>query len=617
MAIDGSGTENNINLESKFTFNLESNDTNDNETVNTKNESENRATNCISDKSEIANYQSHSDGKVLAYDTNSNINNRNDSIIYNSGNKNSLELIPTNIDKLAHTDFELDKPENLTNLENQRNPEVFKTYKTRFWVLAVYCYSSFMMLLIWGTFSPILESAEWAYGWSDWYFALLEGWGSIFSLMTMIPFGVAVHKYGLRFGMISICAFITVATGIRCVTTNVTAFTYLASLSCMINGMTSCVVLSLPPLISVVWFPVNERATATAISSTAMQLGVAGMYLSPLIVRAPENGVPSQEDVRSDMQTLMFIYFGMAIILLLCTFIYFPAAPPSPPSASSKVDRINFLTSMKTMIKKYDVMCIVMIYTFSTSIPICWLSIINLSMECLGISQDESMWIVIAACLISIMSAILVGRLTDYFRGYMKVSIASLLLASSACFFWFLLITERVLTVSVAQIYISVILGIGLQYSAVPLMIELAVELAYPSPENAVGTMLSAMLELSDVTFLLLMTIPTDCYVWLSYAVLASTSLPVIPLIFVKEVYLRSAVDEENENRVGINGDSSGTNGVTSVTNGVISGTNGVTSVTNGVISGTNGVTSVTNGVLNGTNVVENGINAGSAVSYE
>ncbi|RXG58955.1 hypothetical protein Avbf_06177 [Armadillidium vulgare] len=322
------------------------------------------------------------------------------------------------------------------------------------------------------------------------------------------------------------------------------------------------------------------RGHCYAISSTAMQLGVAGMYLSPLIVRAPENGVPSQEDVRSDMQTLMFIYFGMAIILLLCTFIYFPAAPPSPPSASSKVDRINFLTSMKTMIKLLP-----RIYEGVNSVP-------SAGLFCLFLLVPPNNG--------------------ESFNGLRRQS--SLLTLGSV----------RLVYVWLAQIYISVILGIGLQYSAVPLMIELAVELAYPSPENAVGTMLSAMLELSDVTFLLLMTIPTDCYVWLSYAVLASTSLPVIPLIFVKEVYLRSAVDEENENRVGINGDSSGTNGVTSVTNGVISGTNGVTSVTNGVISGTNGVTSVTNGVisgtngvLNGTNVVENGINAGSAVSYE
>ncbi|KAB7494366.1 Disrupted in renal carcinoma protein 2-like protein [Armadillidium nasatum] len=540
MAVDGSETENNINLESKLTFNLESNDTNDNKTINTNNESENRATNCISDKSEIVNYQSHSDGKVLAYDVNSNINNRNVSIIYNPDNKNSLELTPTNIDKLTHTDFELDKPENLTDLENQRNPEVFKTYKTRFWVLALFCYSFFMMLLIWGTFSPILESAEWAYGWSDSYFALLEGWGSIFSLITMIPFGVAVHKYG----EFEICnAFdmrLYYSSYWYSMRNNKRHSIYILSLvlSCIINGMTSCVVLSLPPLISVVWFPANERATATAISETAMLLGIAGMYLSPLIVRAPENGVPSQEDVRSDMQTLMFI----------C--------------------------------KKYDVMCIIMIYTFSTSIPFCWLSIINLSMECLGISQDESMWIAVAASLIAMMMTILVGRVTDYFRGYMKVSIASLLLGSSACFFWFLLITEKVLTVSIAQVYISVILGIGLQYSAVPLMMELAVELAYPAPENAVGTMFSAMLELCDVAFLLLMMIPTDCYVWISYAVVASTSLTVIPLIFVKEVYHRSAVDDENEQRVGTNGVTSGINGVTSGTNGVTSGINGVTSGT-------------------------------------
>ena len=59
--------------------------------------------------------------------------------------------------------------------------------------------------------------------------------------------------------------------------------------------------------------------------------------------------------------------------------------------------------------------------------------------------------------------------------------------------------------------YISVTGGISFEYATVPLLIELAVEVAYPCPESAVGAGLTQLFNIISGVFLLLFLIPTEC----------------------------------------------------------------------------------------------------------
>lgn len=63
-------------------------------------------------------------------------------------------------------------------------------------------------MVLWGSFGPIMDSAPYAFHWDDWYIALLEAWGTIFSLIFMIPMNWANQKYGTEFkrlGLAKIC----------------------------------------------------------------------------------------------------------------------------------------------------------------------------------------------------------------------------------------------------------------------------------------------------------------------------------------------------------------------------------------------------------------------------
>jgi len=254
---------------------------------------------------------------------------------------------------------------------------------------------------------------------------------------------------------------------------------------------------------------------------------------------------PTPEEVRSDIDNLMYTHAGIACFLLLVVVCYFPAKPPLPPSITSSMERVPYLKSMKLILGNGQVLLMMVVFVFSYGIPVVWVGIMNFSLRCLGIGQNTSMYIAIVAITASSASAFASSRTTDLLNGRLKIASIVLLLASSVCFLWYLLMCVDVLPVTLGQVYASLAGGVALQYATAPLLVELTVELAYPCHEGVVGAFLCVTFNLVGGVFLFLYWIPTECYLWSTALLVACTSLTVIPLAFVKEEYHRSNMDQE------------------------------------------------------------------------
>jgi len=111
-----------------------------------------------------------------------------------------------------------------------------------------------------------------------------------------------------------------------------------------------------PGLLSEVWFPASERATATALgAAVSPQLGILVAFaLGPVLVgRSDTNEVcgnesyyPSRDTTEfsvwsQTISTQMFYYLlGQAVlslVILVLTLAAFPSAPPTPPSRSRQM----------------------------------------------------------------------------------------------------------------------------------------------------------------------------------------------------------------------------------------------------------------------------------------
>ena len=124
---------------------------------------------------------------------------------------------------------------------------------------------------------------------------------------------------------------------------------------------------------------------------------------------------------------------------------------------------------------------------------------------------------------------------------------------------WTLLLAAKVIPFSEWQLYTSVISSQSFGFACSPLFFEYTVEIAYPVSENLVASMLTAGMNLLGFLFLCVFFFPIKSMVWMNYVLVASTFLPIPAVLFTKENYRRSRVDEgggqEDDNQNLIRGD--------------------------------------------------------------
>ena len=154
-----------------------------------------------------------------------------------------------------------------------------------------------MQCLIWNTFVPIDNSIKYAYDWNDSTVAMMANWGTITFIIIVFPFcwimetkglfhfkkyiliffkitfQLFVYIVGLRVITIITVVLVALAAVPRAVTTDQLSFLIFAHIGSVWNGFAGAVVMAAPPAISAVWFPPEQRTTATAINQVFNNLG--------------------------------------------------------------------------------------------------------------------------------------------------------------------------------------------------------------------------------------------------------------------------------------------------------------------------------------------------------
>ena len=130
-----------------------------------------------------------------------------------------------------------------------------------------------LQCLIWNTFGPIDNSVRYAYKWSDSTVAMMANWGTITFIIIVFPFCYIMETKGLRVITMITAILCAVSAVPRVTTTDDTLFLIFAHVGSVLNGFAGAVVMAAPPAISAVWFPPEQRTTATAINQVFNTLG--------------------------------------------------------------------------------------------------------------------------------------------------------------------------------------------------------------------------------------------------------------------------------------------------------------------------------------------------------
>ncbi|KAK3106396.1 hypothetical protein FSP39_019110 [Pinctada imbricata] len=247
--------------------------------------------------------------------------------------------------------------------------------------------SCFMQAVIWNTWGPITESAEVVFNWQDSTIGMLANWGIISYICTIFPACYLMDMKGLRISLLLCNFLLALGSGLRCITSDPHWATWLMNIGAIINGIAGTVPYAGPSLLASTWFPPNQRATATAVSSALNYFGVGMGYIIDLI---------NMNDLESDIMQMMYYECVASCSLFLATLIYFPSKPPTPPSKTASIQRVEYRRALLDAARNRYLWMLSLAYALPMGIYGVWGgTLMDIILQPLDITQ------VYAACIIS------------------------------------------------------------------------------------------------------------------------------------------------------------------------------------------------------------------------
>lgn len=147
---------------------------------------------------------------------------------------------------------------------------------------------------------------------------------------------------------------------------------------------------------------------------------------------------------------------------------------------------------------------IVTAYTISQGLQEGFLPVLNINLTPLGIPEDQVGLIGFWASITSCGGAFITGHFSERLMGYYKSSLLVLLGGATLCFIWMGLIVMKIIPYSIVQLYVSILIGMALNFSCTPLFLELGGEIAYPVGEGVVAGFMTFWWTVIGVVFLLI-----------------------------------------------------------------------------------------------------------------
>jgi MFS family permease len=201
----------------------------------------------------------------------------------------------------------------------------FKVYGYRWVILGAFMAIIAVNQMLWITFAAVTTSAMGFYRVSDLSIGLLSLIFMVVYLFVSFPASWLIDTHGIRLG-VGVGAALT---GIFGLMRGMVALNYTWVLIAQIGiAVGQPFILNAITTIAARWFPTQERATASGLSSLAIYVGIlAGIALTPYLVL--EFGIPG-----------MLTAYGVAAAIAMMTFLVFgrerPPSPPCPPELEAR-----------------------------------------------------------------------------------------------------------------------------------------------------------------------------------------------------------------------------------------------------------------------------------------
>uniref|UniRef100_A0A0B7B0U3 Major facilitator superfamily (MFS) profile domain-containing protein n=1 Tax=Arion vulgaris TaxID=1028688 RepID=A0A0B7B0U3_9EUPU len=459
------------------------------------------------------------------------------------------------------------------NIQDPGIPESdFKVYKRRWYILILYSVYSFTQSAVWNTWGPISRPSEEAFNWDDSMIAWMNNWGPISYVLTGLFFPWLLQVKGLRWAVLVSMLCIVAGTFLRVITLDPSTATILIHLGQFLNGVGGPISSGATPAVSATWFSPTERVTATALSTSINVFGTAvGFILGPALVpevlsntstsavhksllfesQHSSPGLYQSNNMtaahkfqeRTDIMRYMYYVCGWSCFIFLVMVCYFPAKPPRPPCMSATIERQHYWKDLSTLATKGHFIIITLVFGVSTGVFGAWMSVLNINLNSVSVTEETAAWMGFYSTVAGCVGAVLVGRFADCFVRHIKSLVLVMYILATAALVVFSLMMVGIITCSVTKLYIATIIVNTVINTAVPLLYEMASELAHPISGGTANGFLTLFSNFCGLIFLAMFSIPHIGSMWMNWAVIGSTAVCIPMLICLKGQFNRLEMD--------------------------------------------------------------------------
>ncbi|XP_064393751.1 heme transporter FLVCR1-like [Halichondria panicea] len=453
---------------------------------------------------------------------------------------------------------------------------VIRTYLWRWIVLIIYSVVSISVNLVWISSAPIADIMTCYYDVSVFW---VNGLSEVYMLMYLIalfPIVWLLDKYGLRLTMILGAGFNAAGAALKVAGTGSNYF-WITMFGQTLAGLSDVFIWTAGPLLSEVWFPSRERATATAIGTAiSVQSGVLlGLGLTPFIVHSdlslqfavcgnttiPPFANPGETKEWSDFIFSRLLYFniGVAALSLLAfifTLIAFHNAPPTPPSISRKLESEHkqstgfqqfkeFLITTLGAFKNVHFVLYMIVASIILAMACTMESVINEIVHPFFPDYDEQIgYLGITAQATSIVAMFAAGIVLDWTKAFYAMNLFVCVLSVVCVVAWAVLILFQT---NFYLLYIpAVLLGLSMA-SFLAVAYEYAIEMTYPLPEGTSAGLINAGSQLFSIVIITIMSYFNSVHMesvglWF---IVGITALGCLITIFVKPKLRRVNIEKK------------------------------------------------------------------------
>ena len=459
----------------------------------------------------------------------------------------------------------------------------FKVYPRRWYVLVVYSLLIFTLAVGIGSWGPMAATAHYAFGWERGHIALVQVWGPVMFMLSVLPISWFLNTRGLRATCLVSAYLVTAGGWVSCLTAEPPYVTWCANAGQMLISIGGTGLMISGPQFVATWFPTHQQVTALG---TIQLIGGSGSILqnffTPLFIDgslmyqdknlrvgnssaslssirnttvtvanlsldAPVIPMAKQDIVQTlRNQTMFFLFcqFVLSVAVSILALIHFPDKPPSPPNRSADVERLNFRLALRHLagFKSLWAACVV----FSIAMGTCegWIGMINVTFGGVGYSQTDLNITIFICGAISLAIALLAGAITDKFNKSLKTIMIVINIIICFPIAWLILAAMKLLPVQIVVSFgIPFAMFISLLLPLQSVFYVLACETAFPVGEGVMTAMLAICSKPFSTFFFLSMLIPSFSSMWLNWALLGSFVLLIPFGIKFDAQYNRTAVN--------------------------------------------------------------------------